>query len=179
MNLSINAIRALVLAANMLLLALIGWAVYETFFYVDEERWKVEIPKDERYVPPTIAGDERQQQQQLYKVISRVFDPPAPKPEPVIAQQPERTSGPDVKQIRVATIYYNPTDPAASSAYLTPPGGGAGRYYMPGQELSQLQGFEMFRGVKVKEIRANGDVVLVDGQGKETVIEGPKQASQS
>jgi hypothetical protein len=141
---SINAIRTLVLIANVLLIGLIGWAGYDTWYgsALDRARWEVTEPKYEKFVPPELADDQRQRDQQLYKVISKVFDPPKPEAEKAPPPPPPPTA--DVHQIEVRLLQYNKDNPSASSACLHAPlskdpanGQPVDRYFMPGMDLGQ------------------------------------------
>jgi hypothetical protein len=175
---SINAIRGLILLANVVLMGLIGWAGYQTFWAVDREKWEVEQPAYEKYTPPQLADDEAKRDQQRYKVISKAFDPEKPKVAPPTAPTAAPTA--DVRQIQVLQIHYNPKEPAASSALLSGPlsrdpatGQPAARFFMAGQELGQPGlCFEAYKNAKVKEITEK-DVLFIDQQGKEVRIPGP------
>jgi hypothetical protein len=170
---SINAIRGLVLFANVALLALIGVVGYRTFYYVDPDQWEVEKPHWERYEPPAVQGDERQRQQAAYKVISKVFDPPKPKEEVAPPVAPPPTA--DVHRMTVVAIQYNTRDPKSSSALLTGPLAKDPRFFMADQDLGQKgMGFEAYDKAKVKQI-SEKEVIIIDQQGKEVRLPGPAQ----
>jgi hypothetical protein len=181
---TINQIRGLILAANILLIGLIGWAGYQTFYYVDPAAWEVEAPKYEKYTPPAPDVDARQREQANYKVIGRVFDPPAPKVDVAPVTQQARPTA-DVSKLQVMILNYDPRDPSRCSALLTGQLAGldpstrqpACRYFYPGQDLG-IEGlqFEAYKGAKVKEITEK-EVILLDQQGKEVRLPAPAQAT--
>ncbi len=177
---SVQAIRALVLAANLLLIGLIGWAAYNTFWYVDFERWEVMPPDLSKFEPPVLQEDERQRQQAAYKVIGRVFDPPPPPAAAVEAAAPRETPvTADPGRLEVLSIQFNPRDPALSSALLKGPLAPNPRFFMPGQDLGLKNlGFEAYAGTVVKAILET-EVILTDKQGKEVRLPGPRQAAQT
>jgi hypothetical protein len=175
---SINAIRALVLFANVLLIGIIGYTGYTTFYYVDPERWEVIPPDFRRYAPPEIEEDERQKEQQLYKVIGKAFDPPPPPPAPEGPKAEPLTADP--RRLEVGTVNYNMRDPALSSALLKGPLAREPRFFMPGQDLGAGNlGFDAYKGVKVKAITET-EVILIDRDGQTEVrLPSPRQAASA
>lgn len=171
-----NAIRALVLLANLVLLGLIGWVCYDTFVALDETRWDIEPPQLEKYVVPDRPVDESQQRRDLYKSITRALDRPPP-PREVVAP-PVTTVAPklpDPKEIKVIAISYAP-DPTLASAWLAAPLSSVpdGRFFRTGMDLGQPGfGFEAYKDCKLKEITQDA-VVIVDQKGQEVRLAGPR-----
>ncbi len=172
---SINAIRGLILLANVALLALIGWLCYDTFVTVDKQHYFVEPPKPEDYRVVELAVDESQQKKDLYKAISKVFDRPPPPPPVVDTPKPPEAPKPDPSQIQVLALQYSPNQ-ERSSALLNapPPFGKEPRFFQPGLDLgSPGLGFEAYAGCKLKAITAD-EVIIVDPKGKEVKLPGPR-----
>jgi len=175
---SINSIRALVLLANVLLLGLIGWACWGTFFTADEERYRVRPPDYARLVVPEVAQDPLQQQRTAYAVIARVWDRPMGPP-PREAAAPEPEVKPLASQIQVLAVNYDTVKPERSSALLQGPLAREPRFFQVGVDLgADGLGFERYKGVKVKAITET-DTVLVDQNGQEVKLSHPRSSAPS
>jgi hypothetical protein len=173
---SINAIRGLILLANLLLLGLIVWLCYGTFVTVDKERYFVEPPKLEKYRVPEIAQNEDQQKKDLYKSIARVFDrpPPPPPPPPPPAAREEGPSA-DPRKIEILAMNVPVDGHGTGSALINAPQANPKepKYVQTGMDLGELKELEAYRGVKVKAITQEGAVFL-DKKGAEVKVPGPR-----
>lgn len=178
---SVNAMRALVLLANLLLVGLIVWLCHDTFVALDLERYEVRPPNQKNLEIPDRGPDPRGRDKQLYLAIGRAFDPPPIKvevaPPPKIDTTPVK---PNPKEIKVVAVNYAENQELAS-ALLSPPGASEPRFMQVGLDLGQIAGygFDNYKGWKIKAITPSGEVIVVDEQGNEVRLEGPKPISHS
>ena len=173
---SVNAIRALILLANLALFGLVGWLCYDTFVAVDRDRYHVEPPKLERYKVPEIAQDESQTKKELYKAIPRVLDrPPPPPTTPPPPPKPEEAPRADPTKIEVLSmILPNVERGVLGSAYLTAPLANPKDpiFFQEGLDLGVRTEFGAYKGCVVKEVRADG-VIITDPKGREVRLAPP------
>jgi hypothetical protein len=174
---SINAIRGLVLVANLLLLGLIGWICYGTFVTVDQSHYFVKPPEAKRFAVTDVPVDEKQQQKELYKAISRVFDHPPPPPPPVEAgPKVDKTPAGAPESIKILVINMA-SDGEGGSALIDAPLASPKepKFVQVGDDLAALPAFkDHYKTLRLKAITED-EVVFLDTQtGKETKVAGPR-----
>jgi hypothetical protein len=174
---SVNAMRALVLLANLVLVGLIVWLCYGTFVTLDLERYDVKPPKAIEI--PDRGPDLRSRDKLLYVPIGRVLDPtppaPPPPPPPPEAAKPPK---PSPKDIKVVAINFS-EDQELASALLLPPGASEPHFMQVGLDLAEIKGFglDAYAGWKLKQITRD-EVIVVDQAGQEVRLTGPRPITQ-
>jgi hypothetical protein len=176
---SVQAIRALVLAANVLVIAVIASVAYLTFGPVDWDLWSVEAPQLSRFEPPALGEDPKRREQEVYQAISRVFEHEEPEQAapPPTQREAAPPPPPKVSGIVVRVLQYDVNRPDASSALLFDPRSRAERFFQVGLDLGEPGlGFERYKGTRVQEITQT-EVVLLEPGGNEVRLPGPKPGS--
>ncbi len=173
---SIGTIRGLILLANLLLLGIIGWLCYDSFVVVDQEKYFVEPPRDDRMTVPEIVEDEKQRDKAAYQSIKRVLDrPPPPPPTPPAPPPPPEAQKPDPRNIQIVALQYC-KDQTKASALITAPLATSRepRFFQVGVDLGVPGfGFEPYAGCKIKEIKPDA-VVFLNQKGEEVTVAGPR-----
>ncbi len=168
---NLKAIRGGVAVLNLVLLGVVGYTAYLTFFHTEPARWEVEPPgKSEQYAPPSLADDPYHTQLDIYQVVSKVFErkvpvettPTVPEVRQPVPQAPKRG---DPKHLNVELTTYDPADPSSCSVWLRGPSGEA-RTFTVDMPLEVYPEFRAYTGVKVTQITSE-EIVLTDGSGKE------------
>ena len=175
---SVNAIRALILLANVVLLGLIGWLCFDVFVTVDKDKYSVDPPNLKKYAVPEVEVNESQQKKELYKAISRVYDRPAPPPPkaetPAVAPPPDKAD-PRLIKVLAMNVALNPE--ATGSALIEAPLGKEPKYVQVGMDIGDLEELKAYKKVKVKAITEQG-VTFLDQKSIEVKIPGPRGAEK-
>ncbi len=183
---NIGMIRALILVANVCLMGLIGYAVYEGWWDRDEADWAVKEPDWPRTQLPEISQDARDKEQASYKVIHNAFDPPPPPPPAPVTVKPPEPVKADPSSIDILAIQYAEGHPELSSALLTgkladrdaTTGQPAQHFFGPGVDFgAENLGMKAYAGCKIKSI-SEAEVVITGKDGKDYSRPGPKQTAE-
>ncbi|HVY61142.1 MAG TPA: hypothetical protein VHF22_05780 [Planctomycetota bacterium] len=176
MSLSVNAIRGLILLANVLLLGLIMWLCYGTFVTVDQGLYFVDPPRLEKYRVQEISVDKAQQEKANYQAIARVFDRPPPPPEPPKAPPPkDEIPVGDPRKIEILAMNVPVDGHGTGSALINAPLASPRepKYVQSGMNLGELQELKAYDGVRLEEITAEG-AVFVTKKGEKVKVPGPR-----
>ncbi len=173
LNLSVTAVRALILALNLGLILGVGAFTYDTFFADRKEEYRVPTPKLRDFVPPAVAREGVPQEE--YLTIARTFErakeapPPIPSG-PAVPTLPEPI-GPNLSSLTIQAMIWDDR-PDGRSVFITMPGVNEPISFRTGSELSERTEFgDRFKGVKVKEITATAVVFVDTKTQKETTLQ--------
>jgi len=167
-----TALRALVLLVNLSLWSLVSWMSYETFRYVDQDHWKIDVPDFSRFVPPLLEEDPLAGEREVYNTISDVFALPVEALAPVEKKAPPPPPPPANAADAAKRLQVVMSNVAAaggemhSTVMLRPPGVATEKPFTEGMALDSYKEFAAFKGVTVHKITPEA-IVLVDESGKE------------
>lgn len=172
---STTALRAIVLSVNLVLIGLVVWTSYLTFFHVDPVEWEVQPPDFERFRPPPAEDDPLRADQKAYDRIHEVFDKAPPKPKPIEQPKPEPQGPPKTPLEQLVVVMSVVSDsPEMRSSVMLKIGRGQEKPFTEGMSLDAYDDFRSFKGVTIQKIGREEVVLFRDGKEVHRLSAKPK-----